>query len=75
MLLFYREGKTSTQAAGKKCAVYEEGTAAERIVLKCFARFKAGDFNLQDQERPDRPATIDEAMLFILYSFFKKVSL
>jgi len=22
--------------------------------------FKAGDFNLEDQERPDRPSTIDE---------------
>ncbi|XP_018053785.1 PREDICTED: histone-lysine N-methyltransferase SETMAR-like [Atta colombica] len=33
---------------------------AERTVRKWFARFKAGDFNLEDQECPDRPSTTDE---------------
>ena len=27
---------------------------------KWFARFKADDFNLEDQERPGRPSTTDE---------------
>ncbi|KOX74646.1 Histone-lysine N-methyltransferase SETMAR [Melipona quadrifasciata] len=52
MLFFYRKGKNATQAANKICAVYGEGAVAER--------FKAGDFNLKDQERPDRPSTKDE---------------
>jgi len=50
MLFFYRKGKNATQAANKICAVYGEGAVAERIVRKWFARFKAGDFNLEDQE-------------------------
>ena len=54
MLFFYRKGKNATQAANKICAVYGEGAIAERTVRKWFARFKAGDFNLEDQERPDR---------------------
>jgi len=29
-------------------------------VRKWFARFKAGDFNLEDQERSGRPSTTDE---------------
>jgi len=60
MLFFYRKGKNVTQAANKICAVYDEGAVAERTVRKWFARFKADDFNLEDQERPDKPSTTDE---------------
>jgi len=56
MLFFYRKDKNATQTANKICAVYGEGAIAERTVRKWFARFKAGDFNLNDQERPDRHA-------------------
>ncbi|KOX69525.1 Histone-lysine N-methyltransferase SETMAR, partial [Melipona quadrifasciata] len=45
MLFFYRKGKNATQ---------------ERTVRKWFARFKDGDFNFKDQERPGRPSTKDE---------------
>jgi len=42
-------------------AVYSEGSAvAEKTVRKWFARFKAGDFNLEDQERPGKHSTTDE---------------
>jgi len=59
MLFFYRKGKNATQVANKICAVYGEGAVAERTV-RWFVRFKAGDFNLEDQEHPDRPSTTDE---------------
>jgi len=55
MLFFYQKGKNATQAANKICAVYGEGAVAERTVRKWFARFKVDDFNLEDQECPDRP--------------------
>ena len=58
MLFFYRKGKNATQAANKICAVYS--AVAERTVRKWFARFKTGDFNLEDQERPGKPSTTDE---------------
>jgi len=60
MLFFYRKGKNATQVANKICAVYGEGAIAERTVRKWFTRFKAGDFNFEDQERPGRPSIIDE---------------
>ncbi|XP_018046256.1 PREDICTED: histone-lysine N-methyltransferase SETMAR-like [Atta colombica] len=58
--IFGRWRKNATQAANKICAVYGEGAVSERTVRKWFARFKAGDFNLEDQERPGRPSTTDE---------------
>jgi len=59
LIFFYRKGKNVTQAINKICAIYSEDVIAERTVRKWFARFKAGDFNLEDQER-GRPSTIDE---------------
>jgi len=60
MLFFYRKGKNATQMANKICAVYGEGAVAERTVRKWFAKFKADDFNLEDQERPGRPSTDED---------------
>jgi len=59
MFFFYRKDKNATQAANKICTVYGEDAVAERTVRKWFARFKAGDFNLEDQERPSKPSTTD----------------
>jgi len=43
--------KMPHNAANKICAVYDEDPIAERTVRR-FARFKVGDFNLENQERP-----------------------
>ena len=59
MLFFYRKDKNATQVANKICTVHGEAVA-ERTVRKWFARFKADNFNLEDQERPDRPSITDE---------------
>lgn len=40
--------------------MYGDGAIAERTVRKWFHRFKAGDFSLEDQERPGKPSTTDE---------------
>ncbi|XP_012057453.1 PREDICTED: histone-lysine N-methyltransferase SETMAR-like [Atta cephalotes] len=64
MLFFYRKGKNATQAANKICAIYGEG--AEKTVRKWFARFKADDFNLEDQECPGKPSITDEDQIKIL---------
>lgn len=50
MLFFYQKGKNAKQTANKICAVYGEGALIERTVRKWFSRFKAGDFNLEDQD-------------------------
>lgn len=64
------KNKNVTQAANKICTVYGaycEGAVTERTVRKWFSRFKAGDFNLEDQERPGRPSTTDEDQIRTLY--------
>ncbi|XP_076302938.1 histone-lysine N-methyltransferase SETMAR-like [Lasioglossum baleicum] len=63
MLFFFRMGKNATQAANKICAVYGEDAVAERTVRKWFARFKAGNFDHEDEEGPGRPSTTDEDMI------------
>ncbi|GIY16171.1 HTH_48 domain-containing protein [Caerostris extrusa] len=55
-----QNGKSATQDAKKICAVYSENAVVERNAQKWFARIKAGDFSLEDQERPSRPATSNE---------------
>lgn len=55
MFLFYSKCKNSTQSANNICVVYGAGAVDERTVQKLFARFKADDFNLEDQERPSNP--------------------
>ena len=57
ILFFYQKGKNTKQTANKICAVY---AVTERTVRKWFSRFKAGDFNFEDQERPGRRSTTDE---------------
>lgn len=52
MLFFYRKDKNATQTANKICTVYGDGAIAERTMRKWFAKFKADDFNLEDQECP-----------------------
>ena len=49
MLFFYQKGNNAEQVANEVCAVYGKSAVAERTVRKCFSRFKAGDFNLEDQ--------------------------
>jgi len=56
MFFFYWKDKNATQATNKIYVVYGEGAVSERTVRKWFA----GDFNLEDQERPGRPSTTDE---------------
>ncbi|EZA50238.1 Histone-lysine N-methyltransferase SETMAR [Ooceraea biroi] len=60
MLFFYRKGKNASQVTNSICSVYGEGALAERTVRKWFAKFRAGDFNLKDQERSGRPSTTDD---------------
>lgn len=63
MLFYFRKGENTTQATKEICAVYGEGALAERTVRKWFAKFRAGDFNVKDQERSGRPSSTDDDQL------------
>ena len=61
LMLFYdRRGKNVIYATNKICAVYGDDALAERTARKWFAKFRAGNVNLQDQERTVRPSTTDD---------------
>ncbi|EZA53651.1 Histone-lysine N-methyltransferase SETMAR, partial [Ooceraea biroi] len=46
--------------------VYASDAVAERTVQKWFARFKRGDFNVEDQERSGRPSAVDDDQIAAL---------
>ena len=43
--------------------VYGEHDLAERTCQKWFARFKSGDFGLEDEERPGQPKKLEDEEL------------
>ena len=43
--------------------VYDEHALAERTCQKWFARFKSGDFGLEDEERPGQPKKFEDEEL------------
>ena len=42
---------------------YSEHALAERTCQKWFARFKSGDFDLEDEERPGQPKKFEDEEL------------
>ena len=43
--------------------VYGDHALAERTCQKWFARFKSGNFDLEDEERPGQPKTFEDEEL------------
>ena len=46
--------------------VYGEHALAEKTCQKWFARFKSGDFCLEDKERPEQPKKFEDEELEVL---------
>ena len=47
--------KTTAESHRILVEVYGEHALAERTCQKWFARFKSGEFDLEDEERPEQP--------------------
>jgi len=60
MLFYFRKGKNAAQTAKKICIVYGDSAVAESTVLKWFTRFRNDNFDLEDRERSDKPAVVDD---------------
>ena len=54
-LHYFNMKKTAAKTHLILVKVYDEHTLAERTCQKWFARFKSGDFGLEDEERPGQP--------------------
>ena len=55
LLHHFKMKKTAAKSRGILVEVYGEHTLAKRTSRKWFARFKSGDFGLEDEERPGQP--------------------
>ncbi|XP_014614921.1 PREDICTED: histone-lysine N-methyltransferase SETMAR-like, partial [Polistes canadensis] len=64
-LLFFafHRGQKVAEAARDICDGYGEGVISESTARKWFAKFKNGDFNVDDMPRSGRPSEFDEERL------------
>ncbi|XP_055698617.1 histone-lysine N-methyltransferase SETMAR-like [Phlebotomus papatasi] len=60
MLYEFRKGKTVGAATKDIRKVYLDRAPGLRTVTKWFAKFRSGDFNLEDQPRSGRPSELDD---------------
>lgn len=51
LLYYFRKGKNARQACAKLCKVYGESAPQERQCQRWFAKFRAGNFNIDDTPR------------------------
>ena len=59
MLYYFKKGKNATEMQKKICAVYGEGAVTDWTCQKWFAKFRAGDFSLDDAPWSGRPVEVD----------------
>ena len=57
--LYFKKGKNATETHKKICAMYGEGAVTDRTCQKWFAKFRAGDFLLDDAPWSCRPVEVD----------------
>ena len=63
MPYYFKKGKNTTETQKKICAVYGEGAVTDQTCPKWFAKFRAGDFLLDDAPLLDRPVEVDSDQL------------
>ena len=59
MLYYFKKGKNATGTHKKIGAGYGEGAVTDQTYHKCFSKFHAGDFLLDNVPQPGRPAAAD----------------
>ena len=62
-LHYFNMKKTAAESYRILVEVYSEHALAERTCQKWFARFKSGDFGLEDKERPGQPKKFEDEEL------------
>ncbi|KOX76124.1 Histone-lysine N-methyltransferase SETMAR [Melipona quadrifasciata] len=59
MLRCFKKGNSAKDTADEIFTVYGSGTTTIRTVRNWFKKFRAGNFELKDEDRSGRPATTD----------------
>ncbi|GFY33940.1 histone-lysine N-methyltransferase SETMAR [Trichonephila clavipes] len=60
LLFYYRKGKNAVQARKKLTDVYGEGVLTVRQCQNWFAKFRSGNFDVEDAPHSGRPVEADE---------------
>ena len=63
MLYDFKSGLKATKSAHRINNAFGANTVSERTVREWFARFRASDYNLQDQPRSGRPSELNDDRL------------
>ena len=63
LLHYFNMKKTAAESHRILVEVYGEHALAERTCQKRFARFKSGDFGLEDEQRPGQPKKFEDEEL------------
>ena len=63
LLHYFNMKKRAAESHRILVEVYDEHALADRTCQKWFARFKSGDFGLEDKERPEEPKKFEDEEL------------
>ncbi|PIO60601.1 hypothetical protein TELCIR_17901 [Teladorsagia circumcincta] len=66
MLLFYRKGKNAIQTVRKIREVYGDDAVGEHRVRQWFAKFRQGDFTVEDRQRSGRLSSVGNDQIKML---------
>ena len=66
LLHYFNMKKTAAKSHRILVEVYGEHALAQRTWQKWFARFKSGDFGLEDEERPGQPKQFEDEEMEVL---------
>ncbi|GFV01056.1 histone-lysine N-methyltransferase SETMAR [Trichonephila clavipes] len=62
LLFYYRKGKNAVQARKKLTHVYGEGVLTVRQCQNWSAKFRSGNFDVEDAPRSGRPVEADKGI-------------
>ena len=73
VLHYFNMKKTAAENHCILVEVYGEHALAERRCQKWFARFKSGDFGMEDEERPGQPKKFEDEELEALLGRSRRI--
>lgn len=74
LLFYYRKGKNAVQARKKLTDVYGEGVLTVRQCQNWFAKFRSGNFDVEDAPRSGRPVEADKDAIKALVDANRRIT-
>ncbi|GFT57266.1 histone-lysine N-methyltransferase SETMAR [Trichonephila clavipes] len=74
LLFYYRKGKNAVQARKKLTDVYGEGVLTVRQCQNWFAKFRSGNFDVEDAPRSGRPIEADKDAIKALVDANRRIT-